>query len=113
MKPPCRDCKKWAERCIASQTIWDKCDRSGHYSQFTPKGERFIRGERGTWNGIVERFGQCNFSVVGTYGDDRSPRVVINKAENQLNCDHVAINWKTGKVLRFFGETNIPVDCIE
>lgn len=113
MKPPCHDCKKWEGKCTASQRVWSKCDKSGTYSQFAPKNERFARGDRDTWNGIIEHFGKCNFSVIGTYGDDRSPRIVINTAEEQLNCDMVAINWKTGKVLRFFGEPNLPVDCIE
>jgi hypothetical protein len=113
MKPPCHDCTRWEGKCAASQRVWSKCDKSGTYSEFKPKGDRFTRGPRDTWNGIVDGFGQSNFSVIGTYGDKFAPRIVINRSEEPTNCHSLAIDWNTGKVLKSWGNGNSPVDHIE
>lgn len=77
------------------------------------KRELFTRGERDTWNGVLEGWGKCNFSVIGTYGDNHDPRIVVNRAEHCINCEFAAIDWNTGKVIKYFGVPNGAVDCIE
>jgi hypothetical protein len=81
--------------------------------QTTPKIDRFTRGARDTWNGIVDGFGLCNFSVIGTYGDKCDPRIVINRSVEPTNCHSLAIDWNTGKVLKAWGNGNSAVDHIE
>lgn len=73
----------------------------------------FKRGSQDTWDGVLEGWGKCNFSVIGTYGNNHDPRIVINRSENCINCEYAAIDWYTGKVIKFFGEPNIAVDHIE
>lgn len=113
MRAPCHDCKRWEGRCTAAHSTWGKCLDSGFYSKFLPKGDRFTHGDRDTWNGILEQIGRCNFSVVGTYGVNCHPVILINSSEEPINCDKAAIDWKTGKFVKFFGEPSQPVDSIE
>lgn len=64
-----------------------------------------------TFTGVIEEFGQCHFSVVGTYGPVPHPVVLIHKSEHPLNCEQVAIDWETGEVVKFFGHPNPVDDC--
>lgn len=66
---------------------------------FTKKREGNFR----FWSGKIDNK-DCEFTVIGTYGDinNPDPRVrIINGPADMLN-KHLAIDWKTGSILKTF-----------
>ena len=74
--------------------------RSARKSSPLKPADIFTRAAHDTWTGTIPEVGDVNFSVIGTYGNNCDPRIIINGGPD---CGLLlAIDWHTGAVLRRF-----------